>query len=157
MRKVLTIVAGAVFVLLIVAAAFYGGTVFERSRVADVRSAFMAERGAPGAFGVPGPLSGPDSFGSPRSQAGEQDGMPGMAGFGRGATGRVKSIEGNTLLVSTAQEVTTVILTDQTTIIRIVHGDREDLQADQQVTVIGERSESGEIAAMVIQILVEEP
>jgi hypothetical protein len=69
----------------------------------------------------------------------------------------VKSIKGGTLLLSTPQDVTTVILTDQTTIIRMVTGELDDLQPDQRVTVIGQRNEAGEIIATVIQILIESP
>ena len=62
--------------------------------------------------------------------AGDQNASPGQGGFGRGAAGSVKSIEGDTLLLSTPQDVTTVILTEQTTIIRFVAGERDDLQSN---------------------------
>jgi len=68
----------------------------------------------------------------------------------------VKSIEGDTLLLSTAQDVTTVILTDETVISLFVNGELEDLTPEQRVTVIEQRNDGGDIVADVIQILPEQ-
>jgi hypothetical protein len=67
----------------------------------------------------------------------------------------VKSIEGDILLLSTAQDVTNVILTDETVINLFVDGELEDLTPQQRVTVIGQRNDAGEIVAEIIQILPE--
>jgi len=120
-----------------------------------VRSAFFAERDAPGGPGGFGQFFGPQGFEGPFGQA-VPEGATGVAGLGRGATGSVKSIEGDTLLLSTAQDVTTVILTDETSIVRLAPVERQDLRPDVRVTVIGQRDEDGQITAAVIQIL-EEP
>ncbi len=157
-KKVWTIISGVALVLLVGSGAFYGGMVFERSREANVQAAFFAQRsGGLGRFGGGDHQSGSGDFMQWGDHAGDQNAIPGQGGFGRGAAGTVKSIEGDTLLLSTPQDVTTVILTEQTTIIRFVAGERDDLQSNQRVTVIGQRSESGEVTATTIQIRVEEP
>jgi len=142
MRKTLTIIGGVLLLLLVGGGAFYGGMSYERSQVANTQAAFFAERGGR-----------PEGFGG----AGVSGTVPAQGGAGRGVFGKVKSIKEDTLLLSTAQDVTTVILTDQTTITRFVAGQREDLQPGQQVTVIGESGEDGVVTATSIQILAEEP
>jgi len=156
MRKILTIVGGVLIVLLVGGAAFYGGMRFESARSTNARTAFLAGRGSLGEFGGAGFGAGPRTFGQLGGTPGP-NATPGTADFGGGASGRVKSVEGDTLLLSTAQDVTTVILTDQTSILRIVSGTRAELQPGQQVTIIGQRGENGEITATAIQILPQEP
>jgi len=142
MRKVAFIVGGAVIILIVAGGAFYGGMMYERSQQASIRSRFFAERG-----GLPG--------GTPQPGAGN---VPqGQAGFGRGASGTVKSIQGDTLLLSTAQDVTTVILNDQTGIRKTVAGQIADLQPGQRVVVTGDRAQDGTITATSIQILPVQP
>lgn len=156
MRKSLTIVGGVVLVLVVGGGAFYGGMVFERSRESDIQGRFFAERGGfPGDFGGFG-QDGMSGFQGPGDHADGQGAFQGWTGFTRGAAGTVKSIEGDTLLLSTAQDVTTVILTDQTVINLFVDGELEDLTPEQRVTVIGQRTEAGEIVAEIIQILQEQ-
>jgi hypothetical protein len=158
MNKVLTIAGGVLFLLLLGGGAFYGGMLFERSQATDGQADFFAERGGgPDGFGGLGFRDGQDGFFQSDDHEDGQSAVPGQAGFGRGLSGQVKSIKGGTLLLSTPQDVTTVILTDQTTIIRMVTGELDDLQPDQRVTVIGQRNEAGEIIATVIQILIESP
>jgi hypothetical protein len=156
MRKGFTIVGGIVLVLVVGGGAFYGGIVFERSRESDVQGRFFAERGGfPGDFGSFG-QGGPGGFQQSGDHDDEQGAFQGRTGFSRGAAGTVKSIEGDTLLLSTAQNVTTVILSDETVISLFVDGELEDLTPEQRVTVIGQRNEAGEIVADVIQILPEQ-
>ena len=90
-------------------------------------------------------------------QSGNPDAAGGQIGPGRGASGTVESLEGDTLTLSTAQDQVTVLLTDQTVINRFVAGERADLQAGAQVTVLGERDDSGKITATTIQILSDAP
>ncbi len=156
MRKGLIIVGGVVLVLVVGGGAFYGGIIFERSRESDVQGRFFAERGGfPGDFGGFG-QGGPGGFQQSREHDDGQGAFQGRTGFSPGAAGTVKSIEGNTLLLSTARDVTTVILTDQTVISLFVEGGLEDLTPEQRVTVVGQRNEAGEIVADVIQILPEQ-
>jgi hypothetical protein len=71
--------------------------------------------------------------------------------------GTVKSLEGETMTVSTPQDVTTVKLTGQTTIEQLVAADRSLLAVGQQITVRGTRDDSGTVTAVSIQILGEAP
>jgi len=154
MRRLAVILGGVLTVLVVAGGAFYGGMVYERSQRANLQARFFAERGG-GPEGSEGFVfqGGPQGFGQP----GAPNAVPGQGSFGRGAAGTVKSIEGDTLLVSTPQDVTTVILNDQTVIHRFVVGGREDLQTGQRVSVIGERAQDGTITATSIQILAEQP
>jgi hypothetical protein len=153
MRKGLTIVGGVVLVLIVGGGAFYGGIVFERSRESDVQGRFFAERGRfAGDFGG----FGRDGFQQSGDHDDEQGAFQDRGSFDRGAAGTVKSIEGDTLLLSTAQDVITVILTDETVISLFVDGELEDLTPEQRLTVVGQRNEAGDIVADVIQILPEQ-
>ena len=67
--------------------------------------------------------------------------------------GEVKSIEGNVLTVSTAQDVTTVNLSDTTQIVKSVEGTTSDLQPGVRVMVTGEQDNDGNITASQITIL----
>lgn len=156
MRRGFTIVGGVVLILVVGGGAFYGGIVFERSRESDVQGRFFAGRG-----GFPGDLGdfghdGPGGFQESGDHDDDQGAFQSRGSFGRGAAGTVKSIEGDTLLLSTAQDVTTVILTDETVINLFVDGELEDLTPEQRVTVLGQRNEAGDIVADVIQILPEQ-
>ena len=128
-------------VLLVLAAAggsFYGGMLFQRTRVNNTRAAFFADRGG-----------APDGFpgGFPGGAGGAQ------GGASRGAIGLIKSIEGNTLTLSTPQSEMKVTLTDTTAIQKVVDGAAGDLQVGDTVTVRGERDAQGNIpAATGVQI-----
>ncbi|MCJ7543799.1 MAG: DUF5666 domain-containing protein [Phycisphaerae bacterium] len=153
MRR-LAVVLGAVLVVLLVGGgSFYGGMVFERSRQTNLQAQFFAGRG----FSEGGqiPLGGipPEGFG--QFTGPNESGGQGV--IGRGANGTIESLEGDTLTLSTAQDQTTVLLTDQTVINRFVAGERGDLQPGAQVTVLGERDDSGRITATTIQILSDAP
>ncbi|MEW6567457.1 MAG: hypothetical protein AB1449_04690 [Chloroflexota bacterium] len=143
MRKPAVIFAAVGVVLVVAGGSFYGGIAFGRTRQANVQAQFLAERGFPqgGEFG-----SGPVPFATPAA--------PGQAG-GRGANGTIKSFDGNTVLLSTAQDVTTVLLDSDTIILRQVAGTREDLQPGVRITVLGERDENEAVRATTIQILSE--
>jgi hypothetical protein len=152
MRK-LAVVLGAVLVVLLVGGgSFYGGMVFERSRQTNLQAQFFGGRG----FSESGQIllvgTPPAGFGQPGNPNAADQGGP-----GRGASGTVESLEGDTLTLSTAQDQVTVLLTDQTVINRFVAGERADLQPGAQVTVLGERDDSGKITATTIQILSDAP
>jgi hypothetical protein len=67
----------------------------------------------------------------------------------------VKSIDGDTVLVSTAQDVTTVRLADSTVVEQMTATDRSALKPGQQVTVRGQRDNTGVVTAVTLQILAE--
>ncbi len=68
-------------------------------------------------------------------------------------TGQVKSLDGTTLSLSTARDVTTVLLNDSTVVQQSTTAAVSDLQAGQQVLVTGSRDSSGKLTASQILIL----
>ena len=146
MKKWIYIAGGIVLLLGLCAGSFYGGITYQRSQVQQIQNEFMQARGfpqgTPGAGGV---------------QPGQGGGQPRtfIAGGG-GVSGQVKTVEGNTLTLSTAEDVTTVIVSDDTQITLSVSGSLADLQTGQRVMVTGERDASGQVNALRISILGEE-
>ncbi len=146
MRRWLIVLVSVVVALGIAAGSFFGGMAYERSRQSNLQARFFGERGiAPGGF----PMATPGAFA-------EGGGNAPNSPFGRGASGTIKSLEGDTLLLSTAEDVKTVVLSDDTVILHMVSGERGLLQPGVRILVSGERDESGAIHASSIQVLVEE-
>jgi Domain of unknown function (DUF5666) len=137
MGKTIGIILGVIVLCAAVGAgAFYGGTVYERQQVASVRNSFFNGRGGTGGTGGAGGGGG------------------GGAGFGGGAVfGTVKSISGNTLQISTPQNVTTVNLSVATTVMKTITGTVSDIQVGDTITVRGMPDSSGNVAADSIQVL----
>jgi len=129
MGKTIGIIVGVIVLCAAVGAgAFYGGTIYERQQVANVRNSFFNGRGGNGPGG-------------------------GGGGFGGGVFGTVKSITGNTIQISTPQNVTTVNLSDATTFMKTITGTVSDVQVGETITVRGQRDSSGNVTADSIQIL----
>jgi hypothetical protein len=135
-------------VILLVAGAavggFFGGRAYERDHANTVRNNFMRERGIegfdPNAVPGMGQNVGPNAASFP-------------GGMGRGASGEVKSIDGNTITLTTGQNETQVTLSDTTAIVKSTSGTIADLAAGQQVMVTGERDEDGNLTATQVMIL----
>jgi hypothetical protein len=72
---------------------------------------------------------------------------------GRGTTGQVKTIDGNVITLSTAQDITTVNLTNDTEIRMTVNGSSADLTPGLRIMVSGESDGEGTITADQITIL----
>ena len=68
-------------------------------------------------------------------------------------TGRVKDIQGNTLDLSTATNITTVDLSANTQIEKAVPGTSSDLQPGELLVVRGSRNSDGSLSADQIQIV----
>jgi hypothetical protein len=137
MGKRIGLIIGMIIVVVAVGAgAFYGGTVYAATQVNNTRTAFFNGRGGNGGGG---------GYGG--------NGGPGGGGRGGGVIGTIKSVNGNTMLVSTAQNVTTVTLTGSTTIAKTVNGTTADLQPGQNVTVRGQADSSGNVTATTIQLV----
>jgi hypothetical protein len=143
MKKALIIVGVIILAAALSAGSFYGGMTYERSQASNIRSQFLQSRGLTG-----------DGFNSNRGQNGTPSGGQ-RGGFfgGGGVTGQVKSLDGNVLSLSTAQDVTTVNLTDSTVIEKPSQGTTSDLQAGVRVIVTGQRDSNGTITASQITIL----
>jgi hypothetical protein len=137
MGKTIGIIIGVIVLVGAVGAgAFYGGTLYERQQVQSVRNSFFNSRGGNGNGGNGGGPGG---------------GFAG--GAGGGVFGTVKSISGNTLQISTPQNVTTVNLSDATTVMKTITGTVSDITVGETITVRGQRDSSGNVAAETIQVL----
>jgi uncharacterized protein DUF5666 len=130
-KKILVILGGLILILAVGGGSFYGGMLYQQQQAANVRAAF-ANRGGGGS------------------------GLGGVGGNGGGqggsAVGQIKSIDGNTITVSTPQSVVKVILTGTTQIEKFVAGSSSDLQVGTRIVVRGTPDSSGNIIANTIQI-----
>lgn len=131
----------------IAAGGFYAGMTYQTNRANQIRASFMNARGIT--------QQGQNDF-APSSGVG-QFRNPGMGFAGGGTTGQVKSVAGDVLTLSTAQDVATVKLSDTTTIEKTVNGAISDLQPGMRVMVVGEKDSSGNIIAARISILSDNP
>ncbi len=143
MKKTLIIIGLVILAGLIAAGSFWGGMTYQTKQADQIRTQFMNARGIMD--------QGQNNF-TPPSGAGQfQSGAAGFAG--RGTSGQVKSVEGNVLTLSTAQNVTTVNLSDSTKIEKTVTGAISDLQPGMRVMVTGEKDSNGNITASQVAIL----
>jgi hypothetical protein len=129
MKKGIWIVGSIILALILMGASFYGGTLYQKNAQASAQARFLASRGVTGGAGGNGNFNGP--AGTPGA------GGFNRGGFGGGAQGQVKSIDGNTLTISTAQNVTTVTLSGTTTIMKSDPGTIADLKVGDRVLVTG--------------------
>ena len=137
-------------VVVAAAAAFGGYTMGKNAGAAQAlaaRNQFLAARGAGGTNGT----GGAGGFGG------------GAGGFGGGAGGRnfdpnsfaagqVKSVSGDTIQLSTANEVLTVKLSSQTQIQKQTSGTISDIQPGERLIVQGARAADGTFTAQSVQI-----
>jgi len=137
MGKTIGIILGVIVLCGAVGAgAFYGGTIYERQQATNVRNSFFNGRGGNGGGGNGG-----------------NGGGGGGGGFGGGVFGTVKAITGTTVLISTPQNVTTVNLSNATTVMKTITGTVSDIQVGDIITVRGQRDASGNVAADSVQLL----
>ena len=149
MKKVLIIVGAVVAAVALSAGSFVGGMAYQRNQVSQIQANFFRSRGLnpndqnPNGSGFNG--SGANGT---NPNAGGQRGF-----FGGGVNGQVKSLDGNVLMVSTPQNVTTVNLTNSTRIEKSTTGSTADLQPGEQVLVTGQRDANGNVTATQVLIL----
>ena len=156
MKKILIIVGAVVLALVIAAGSFAGGMAYQRNQANAVQAQFLASRGLNG--GPNGDAGGAFFFGGGSGNAGNAAGNNSAGqqrrnGFGGGVTGQIKTVENNSLTISTAQDVTTVNLSDATRIQKSADGTLADLQPGVRVLVTGQRNSNGNITAEEIMIL----
>ncbi len=121
---------------------FLGGKAYQQNQANSTRNNFLRSRGInPNATPGAGQFAGANGAGF----AG--------GGFGRGATGQIKSITGNTLTLTEGQNTVTVNLSDTTRIEKTTSGSSTDLQAGQEVMVTGQRDTAGNLTAVQVIIL----
>jgi hypothetical protein len=142
MKKVLIIVGVILAAVLLSGASFWGGMTYQSNKVSQARANFFNSRGGQDPANGQAPADG--QFPS---------GAQGQGFRGGGTVGEVKSIAGNVLTLSTAQNVTTVNLTDTTKIMKSVEGATSDLQPGMRVMVAGERDSNGNITASQITVV----
>ncbi len=132
--KVWYIVGVIVLVILAGAGGFYGGTIYAQSNSQNATADFQRARGA-GGTGQFGQGGGAGQFGQGRQ--GGQGGQGGQfAQFGQMlARGQIKSVNGDTVEISTAQSVVTVKVDSKTIIDKTVSGTPADLKPGDRVTV----------------------
>jgi hypothetical protein len=135
MIKIFWIVVGIVLVGVAAFGGFEEGKAYQSNQAATIRNQFFQGRG------LSANISGTPSSGNRG------------AAFGGGVTGRVKDIQGNTLDLSTATDVTTVDLSANTQIEKAVPGTSADLQPGELLVIRGSRNSDGSLAADQIQIV----
>ena len=150
MKKTLMIIGAILLAVLVAAVSFWGGMAYQTNRDNQVRANFLNSRGLANSGGFPNGGQILPGDGAPNGQ------IPGFFGGGR-TTGQVKSIDGNIMMVSTAQNVTTVNLSASTRIEKSAPAAISDLQTGLQVTVTGQRDSNGDITAIQVLILNTNP
>jgi len=142
-----TIIALGIILALGLAAAggFWGGMQYQSQRAERVAADFFANR----------PM-GPNGQAPDQEFSFPQGGQPdsGFAGGMRGGTiGVIKSIDGNVITLSTAQDFTTITLSDTSQVNQTVSVPVTDLQPGMRISVVRQSDSEGKIEANVITIL----
>jgi Domain of unknown function (DUF5666) len=135
MKKILLIIAGIALLAIAAGAGFEYGKTYQGNQASQIRNQFLRSRGI-------NPSSG--------SGGAQAAGLGG--GFGGGTFGQLKSVNGNTLTVTTQNGDVTVDLTANTQIEKTTAGTPADLQAGQQLVIRGQRDSSGTVTAESVQI-----
>lgn len=120
-----------------------------KTQTSDARDRFIAERlGQTGQTGQ----TGQPSFSGQAPQGGQQGPGGGMIVGGRGATfATIKEIQGNTLVVSTAEKELKVVIGDNTQISVTSQGSIADLKVGDRITV-GGQTEGDTLNATMISL-----
>ncbi len=155
MKNVLIIVGAILVTGLVVAASFWGGMKYQENQINQVYTNFEQERPLPGGQA---PGGGEFPQGGDFTQGGDFQNpqVQGFIGRGGGVSGQVKTVDGASITISTAEDVTTVNLSEATRIQQTVSLPVSDLKPGMRVMVIGEKDEDGKINAVQIMILDDE-
>jgi hypothetical protein len=148
MKKILIIVGAVLLAVLIAGGSFYAGMAYQTKQADQVRTRFMQARGM-----TEGDMPQPGQFPGGNPPEGGQFSGGTREFLGRGTFGVVKSIDGDVMTISTAQDVTTVNLTKDTLIEKNITGDIADLQNGVRVMVTGQQDKDGNISASQNQII----
>lgn len=139
MKIILWIIGGLALLAIAAGAGFVEGKAYQSNQVNQVRSRFFQARGLN--------PNGSDT-------AGGNAGGSFAGGFGGGVTGQIKSVQGNTIELNTANNnVTTVDLTANTRIEKNSQASTADLKPGEQLIVRGQSDSSGTYTANQIQIV----
>jgi len=146
MKKILIVVGAILLAGVIAAGSFYAGMAYKTNQVSQAQANFLSQRGQPNSGQIP---VGGQTFPGGSAPSGQNPGFPG----GGGTVGQVKTIDGNVMTISTAQNITTVNLTDTTQVEKTVTGEISDLQPGMQVMVSGQKDSNGNITANRVSIV----
>jgi hypothetical protein len=157
--KLSAILISVLVVIVVAAVAAYGGytlgTQAGLTQAGNAQANFFAARGgqggAGGAAGAGGGFPGAAAGGGGTGTRG-QGGAGGQFNPANFATGQVKQIDGNTIQLSTATDVLTVKINDQTQIQKTGAGTVGDLQPGERIVVQGTRGSDGTFTAQSVQI-----
>ncbi len=146
MRTILVIVVVVVLVGVVGVGAFYAGSNYGFAQAQNIRTEFFQGRQGQG---------GPSAQGTPSANGTRGTGAQGGQGgqlAGRGVNGTVKSVQGNTMVITERNGSTvTVTINAQTAIQKLSTGTTSDLQPGMNVVVTSNETGSN-IAAQTIQI-----
>lgn len=135
MKPQIIIIAAIIVAILTGAGGFYGGMAYAQAQQQSNLAAFQQARGA----GQPGTgQTGQGTF-----PQGGQGGFRGGANAALGApvaNGQIKSVNGDTVEISTADSVVTVKVNDQTQITKTDRGTVGDLTVGERVTVFSKET-----------------
>lgn len=142
-KRVLMGLGVLALVILAAAGGFFYGTSVGEDRAIQARESFFQERlgGQGGQFQRPG--------GTPQPRQG------GATRFGGGIVGTIEAVEGETLIISSDEEIVRVQTTDTTLIEKNMPVSMGDLEVGEMVVVSGPQNEDGSVTARSIQSLRE--
>jgi hypothetical protein len=148
LKKILIITGSVIAAVFLCAASFYGGITYQKNKASQIQNDFFTVRGGQpptGDFQTNGQFPGGGQFqGTPQ---------PG-ASFGRGVTGQIQALDGETLMVTTIDNnVVTVHLSDGTKISKTVNATTGDLTSGTTVTIMGQQQSDGSINASRVEIV----
>lgn len=145
MKKVLWIVGAILVGAGLAGGGFYAGMTYQENQVDNTRARFEAMRG---------PIENGQLPGGNFPAQGQ---VPGGVNLGRGGgvNGQVKSLKGDELQISTANDVTTVRLSEDTLIQMTATVSANELAPGVRVMVVGEADADGVIQASQVRILDE--
>jgi hypothetical protein len=147
MKKAVIIISIILAAAALSAGSFWGGMTYQANKVDQAQANFFAQRGQ-----VPeGQMPGGGQFQGGGQMPGERQGMV----FGGGTIGQIKSIEGDAITLSTAEDVTKVNLSEDTLITKMATVSLADLEPGMRIMVTGQRDDAGNITAVQIQVVDE--
>ncbi len=138
-QRILFVVAALVLAAVTGVGSFFYGTSVGEARANQVRQAFFRDR------------SGNDM--ASHDMASAQPGVGGPSNQG-GTVGQVKSVNGQTIEVSTRDNVTRVTVDDKTQVTKSCAGTLDDIKPGQRIFVQGDTA-GGTVTARSIQLVAE--
>jgi hypothetical protein len=154
MKKGILIISILLAAAALSAGSFWGGMTYQTNKVEQAQANFFATRGqGPDGVTPSDQMPGGGQFPNDGQIPGGRQGL--IFGGGGGASGQIKSIDGDVITLSTAEDVTTINLSEDTRITKMETVSLADLEPGMRISVIGQKDEDGNISAVQIQIIDE--